>query len=85
MKTQPRYSGTKMGRALRQQGRRFDWFASEMGVSAATITRWTNGSRRMDRDSAERAARILGIPFVFLFESPESNKNNLTGSKDAAA
>lgn len=84
--TTERYSGIKMGRLLRSRGIRFDWFAQQMSVSGASITRWTKGDRTMDRAAAERAAQVLGVPFDLLFDSPIGNEVTPSGTnKETAA
>lgn len=70
-----RYSGIKMGEYLRDRGIRLDWLAKQLNVSGAAVTRWTKGSRTMDRNTAERAAKELGVPFSLLFESPIGNES----------
>jgi transcriptional regulator with XRE-family HTH domain len=65
-----RYTGTKMGKLLLSRGIRFDWFAAQVGVSKAAVTRWANGSRTIGHAHAERAAEVLSVPFDLLFELP---------------
>ncbi|MGB3329184.1 MAG: helix-turn-helix transcriptional regulator [Thermomicrobiales bacterium] len=65
-----RYTGTKIGDVLAEQGRRQDWLAAQVGVKPATVNRWIRGSRQLDRANAERVASALGVPFSLLFLSP---------------
>lgn len=84
MKNMDRYSGIKMGRLLRSRGIRFDWFSEQMGVSGASVTRWTKGDRSMDRISAQRAADVLAVPFDLLFDEPIGTGSERISSESAA-
>ncbi len=74
-----------MGQLLKSRGIRLDWFADQLGVSGASITRWSKGSRTMDRTTAERAAQILNLPFFMLFESPKGNSSDPISNSERAA
>lgn len=80
-----RYTGTKMGKLLRSRGIRFDWFAAQVGVSKAAVTRWINGDRTIGRAHAERAAEVLDVPFDLLFESPIGDTNEPIGDRERLA
>jgi len=84
-KSSPRYTGTKIGDVLTEQGRRQDWLAAQVGVKPATVNRWIKGSRQIDRVNAERVAAALGVPFFSLFEFPIGNHSFREGNPGVAA
>src|SRR5690606_30731627 len=65
-----RYTGTKIGMVLREQGRRQDWLATRIGVTPATVNRWIHGTRSIDRKDAVKVAAVLDVPFSLLFDMP---------------
>ncbi len=65
-----RYTGSRIGGVLSEQGRRQDWLAFRVGVTPATVNRWIRGTRSMDHTSASRVADALGVPFYLLFDVP---------------
>lgn len=85
MNTELRFTGTKIGEVLHEQGRRQDWLAAKVGVTPATVNRWIRGSRSVDQISAQRISAALGVPFFLLFKEPIGYESSLEGSeKDAA-
>lgn len=80
-----RYSGTKIGLVLRAQGRRQDWLAHQLGVSAAALNRWIKGHRQIDVETARRIADILGVPLFLLVDVPIGTDKEPTDSKESAA
>ena len=81
--TDLRYTGTKIGQVLSEQGRRQDWLAAKVGVSPATVNRWIRGSRSVDQSSAQRIAATLGVPFFLIFEEPIGYDSSPKGDKAA--
>jgi transcriptional regulator with XRE-family HTH domain len=82
--TTSRYTGTKIREVLRQQGRRQDWLAEQLGVTPATVNRWIHGSRSVDPASARRVSEILDVPFYLLFDVPTGTIIGHIGSETAA-
>jgi transcriptional regulator with XRE-family HTH domain len=76
--TPTRFSGSKIGDVLSAQGRRRDWLAAQVGVSASTVTRWINGDIAISRAHAERVASVLGVPFFVIAESRKSYKESFS-------
>lgn len=66
----PRYTGTKIGEVLAEQGRRQDWLAAQIGVTPATVNRWIKGTRLMNHASAVLVSSTLGVDFSLLFSVP---------------
>lgn len=65
--------GTTLSQILRQQGRRQDWFAEQVGVSQATVTRWCLGTHEIADEYVGRIATILGVPSFLIKMSYESD------------
>lgn len=65
-----------IGAVLTAQGRRKDWLASQVGVSASTVTRWISGEITISRPHAERVASVLGVPFFVVAKSRKSDEES---------
>lgn len=75
-RTPHRFDGRQIGTVLAAQGRRQDWLAAQVGVSASTVTRWITGEIAISRSHAEIVAKTLGVPFFVVAESRESNEES---------
>jgi len=72
-RTPTRYNGQPIGAVLAAQGRRRDWLADQVGVSASTVTRWIKGDLSITHHHAELVAKALGVPFFVIAESRKQN------------
>jgi transcriptional regulator with XRE-family HTH domain len=81
----PRYTGTKIRSALVAQGRRQDWLARQVGISAAMLNLAMSGKRTLGSDVAERISLVLQVPFDLLFDSPIGSKSSPIGSSEEPA
>lgn len=61
----------RLQRTLRSQGYERAAFADELGVDPKTIERWITTGRKPHRRTAERAARLLQVPAVWLWPELE--------------
>jgi plasmid maintenance system antidote protein VapI len=50
------------------QGRRQTWLAAKLGVHKSLITHIVVGRRTVDRQTGERIAELLDVPFFVLFD-----------------
>lgn len=85
MNEELRYTGSKIGGVLFEQGRRQDWLASKVGVTPATVNRWIRGNRSLDHTNASRVADALGVPFYLIFNEPIGSFLQPEGRKVEAA
>lgn len=82
MQTIERYRATNLGEVMQAQGRRQTWLAAQLGVHKSLITHILKGRRSVARDSGERIASLMGVPFFVLFEL--SDETNLSPEGEAA-
>lgn len=68
MDTQKRFDGTKLGLALKDQGRSKRWLAFRLGVSESYVGKVIQGQRTFPEPLAIRAAELLGLSFSLHFE-----------------
>lgn len=80
-KTPQPEAGTTLNQILKKQGRRQDWFAEQVGVSQATVTRWCSGSHEIGDEYVERIATILGVPPFLIKMSYESDIDVLSDGR----
>jgi transcriptional regulator with XRE-family HTH domain len=62
-----RYVATHLGDVLESQGRKQCWLAGRIGVSGGYVSLIIAGERTVDRETGERIAALLGVPFFLLF------------------
>jgi transcriptional regulator with XRE-family HTH domain len=62
-----RYLATHLGDVLESQGRKQCWLAERIGVSGGYVSLIISGERTVDRETGERIAALLGVPFFLLF------------------
>jgi transcriptional regulator with XRE-family HTH domain len=62
-----RYMATHLGDVLESQGRKQRWLAERIGVSGAYVSLIIAGERTVDRETGERIAALLDVPFFLLF------------------
>jgi transcriptional regulator with XRE-family HTH domain len=62
-----RYTATYLGDVLETQGRKQRWLAERIGVSGGYVSLIIGGERSVDRDTGERIAALLDVPFFLLF------------------
>lgn len=60
---------------IARQGRRADWFASQIGVQPSYLSKVFGGYRRLSEVQARIAAGVLGVDFFVLFEHPIGSNN----------
>jgi transcriptional regulator with XRE-family HTH domain len=68
MEEQARYTGTRLGLVMKEQGRTKRWLAQRIGVSESLVGKVISGDRTMPEYKARLAAAALGLPFGVLFE-----------------
>lgn len=74
-------TGSTLSQILRAQGRRQDWFAQQVGVSQATVTRWCAGSHEIADEYVERIAEVLGVPSFLIKMSYQSDNSVLVAGR----
>jgi transcriptional regulator with XRE-family HTH domain len=84
MRYTDRFTATKIGTVLAEQGRRQDWLAEQVGVSGAALNRWIKGRRTIDRATAERIAAVLDVDLLLLIDVPKGSCHEPTRTEDAA-
>ncbi len=62
-----RYLATHLGDVLQSQGRKQRWLAERLGVSGGYVSLIIAGERTVDRETGERIAALLDVPFFLLF------------------
>jgi transcriptional regulator with XRE-family HTH domain len=62
-----RYMATHLGAVLESQGRKQCWLAERIGVSGGYVSLIIAGERTVDRETGERIAALLDVPFFLLF------------------
>jgi transcriptional regulator with XRE-family HTH domain len=62
-----RYVATHLADVLESQGRKQCWLAGRIGVSGGYVSLIIAGERTVDRETGERIAALLGVPFFLLF------------------
>jgi transcriptional regulator with XRE-family HTH domain len=62
-----RYTATYLGDVLETQGRKQRWLAERIGVSGGYVSLIIGGERTVDRETGERIAALLDVPFFLLF------------------
>jgi transcriptional regulator with XRE-family HTH domain len=58
---------THLGDVLESQGRKQRWLAERIGVSGGYVSLIIAGERTVDRETGERIAALLDVPFFLLF------------------
>ena len=64
---QRRYVATHLGGGLEGQGRKQCWLAARLGGAGGYVSLIIAGERTVDRETGERIAALLGVPFFLLF------------------
>lgn len=80
-----RYTAPKVRILLEAQGRRQDWLAEKVGISPSLLNRAMSGTRTIDRDTAERIADALEVPFFVLFDFPKGESIGLDRERQEVA
>ncbi len=52
---------------IRSRGMTHREFASRLGVSEVTVSRWLSGERSPSRDNLENIAKVLDVPLSYFF------------------
>lgn len=67
-RTAPRYRATNLAVVIDAQGRRRDWLAGQLGVSASLMTLVIQGKRTVSAEHARATAKALDAPLDDLFQ-----------------
>lgn len=68
-----RFVTTNLNAIIEGQGRTKRWVASKAGFSESMLGHVLAGRKTIGRESAEKIATALGVPFFVLFESTDVN------------
>ena len=76
-----RYVATHLGDVLESQGRKQCWLAGRIGVSGGYVSLIIAGERTVDRETGERIAALLGVPFFLLFSLGKQSRSISRGDR----
>jgi transcriptional regulator with XRE-family HTH domain len=84
MDKQPRFRATNLELTMKQQGRRGDWLAREIGYTPSYVSHVMKGRRFMDHADAVKVSELLGVPFSVLFVLSDGTDSDTDVAGEAA-